>query len=174
MRSKVTGDSSEIETKYQEQLKLLREEASNWKNQATNANQEFESFKTGLVVKEKQQKLNSNLEKAFNSVKYAPEADELRKEGFKTKIMSDVKFDFDENDNFSIFDKEGKTLFHPNKAGVQYSPEDYLRDKAIEYKIYQMNPDGGRQTNQRVVTQAEVNAPEGPRGRIIHPSASQY
>lgn len=174
MRSKVTGDSSEIETKFQEQLKLLREEATNWKTQAANANQEFESFKTGLIVKEKQQKLNSNLEKAFNSVKYAPEADELRKEGFKTKIMSDVKFDFDENDNFSIFDKEGKTLFHPNKAGVQYSPEDYLRDKAIEYKIYQMNPDGGKQTNQRVVTQAEASAPEGPRGRMIHPSASQY
>lgn len=170
LKSKFTSDPSELTKEWEEKLKLTKQEVENWKSEATKASQEFEQFKTTLQVEQKQRALKDNLDKAFGSIKFAPEANELVIEGFKTKVLNEVKFDFDENNNFTTFDKEGKTLFNPKKHGQPYTPEEYLKDKAIEYKVYQMNPSGGNQPQTRVVSQPANNGSEAPK-RMIHPSA---
>lgn len=170
LKSKFTSDPSELTKEWEEKLKLTKQEVENWKSEATRASQEFEQFKTSLQIEQKQRALKENLDKAFSSIKFAPEANELVIEGFKTKVLNEVKFDFDENNNFTTFDKEGKTLFNPKKHGQPYSPEEYLKDKAIEYKVYQMNPSGGSHNQPRVITQPTNSGGEAPK-RMIHPSA---
>lgn len=171
LKSKFTSDPSEITREFEEKLKLTKQEVENWKSEATKASQEFEQFKTTLQVEQKQRALKENLDKAFSSIKFAPEANELVIEGFKTKVLNEVKFDFDENNNFTTFDKEGKTLFNPKKHGQPYTPEEYLKDKAIEFKVYQINPSGGNPNpNNRTVSQPPVNDGSVPK-RMIHPSA---
>lgn len=172
VKSKFTTDPSELTKEWEEKLKLAKEEVNNWKQETTKIGSEFEQFKNNLQVEQKQKQLREGLDKAFSSIKFAPEANELVIEGFKTKVMSEVKFDFDENNNFSTFDKDGKTLFNPKKHGQPYTPEDYLKDKAIEYKVYQMNGDGGkRQEPIKVVTPPDNTG--GQPKRIVHPSALQ-
>lgn len=174
LKRKFTSDPSEITKEWEEKLKISKQEVENWKNEATKASQEFESFKQTLEVEKKSRALKENLDKAFSSIKFAPEASELVIEGFKTKVLGEVKFDFDENNNFTTFDKEGKTLFNPKKHGQPYSPEEYLKDKAIEYKVYQLNPNSRpTQAPDRVITQPANNQDGSARTRIIHPSALQ-
>ena len=158
-----------IEDKYKAQLHTYKEEVDNYKNQLGTVATEFETFKTNLVVEAKQRKLNDSIETTFGGIKFAPEADELRKEGFRSKVMNQVKFDFDDEGKFSIFDKEGKTLFNPKKNGVPYSPEEYLKDQAIEHKIFQLNTDGGRKVE--APTRMQPDNPVPPT-RFIHPSAN--
>lgn len=169
VKSKFTTDPSELTKEWEEKLKLAKEEVNNWKQETTKIGNEFEQFKNNLQIEQKQRQLKDGLEKAFSSIKFAPEANELVIEGFKTKVLNEVKFDFDENNNFSTFDKDGKTLFNPKKHGQPYTPEDYLKDKAIEYKVYQMNGDGGKKQEPfKVVTPPDTG---GQQKRTIHPSA---
>lgn len=169
IKSKFTTDPSELTKEWEEKLKLAKEEVNNWKQETTKIGSEFEQFKNNLQIEQKQRQLKDGLEKAFSSIKFAPEANELVIEGFKTKVLNEVKFDFDENNNFSTFDKDGKTLFNPKKHGQPYTPEDYLKDKAIEYKVYQMNGDGGKKQEPfKVVTPPDTG---GQQKRTIHPSA---
>jgi len=171
LKSKFTTDPSEVTKDYEEKLKLSKQEIENWKNEATKASQEFEQFKQTLQVEQKQRALKDNLDKAFGSIKFSPEANELVIEGFKTKVLNEVKFDFDENNNFTTFDKEGKTLFNPKKHGQPYTPEEYLKDKAIEYKVYQINPNAGQTNPTRATSQPNNQGSNEAPKRMIHPSA---
>lgn len=172
IKSKFTTDPSELSREWEEKLKLAKEEVNNWKQETAKIGSEFEQFKQNIQLEQKQKQLKDGLDKAFGSIKFAPEVNELVIEGFKTKVLSEVKFDFDENNNFSTFDKDGKTLFNPKKHGQPYTPEDYLKDKAIEYKVYQINGDGGkRQEPNRIITPPDNNG--GVAKRIVHPSALQ-
>jgi hypothetical protein len=172
IKSKFTTDPSELTKEWEEKVKLAKQEADSWKQEITKVSGEFEQFKTNIQVEHKQKQLKESFDKAFGSVKFAPEVNELVVEGFKTKVLSEVKFDFDENNNFSTFDKDGKTIFNPKKSGQPYTPEEYLKDKAIEYKVYQLNNDGGnKQSQQRVVTPPDNAQGSSVPKRIIHPSA---
>jgi hypothetical protein len=172
VKSKFTTDPSELTKEWEEKVKLAKQEVDNWKQETTKVSGEFEQFKTSIQVEKEQGRLKDNLDKAFGSIKFAPEVNELVVEGFKTKVMNEVKFGFDENNNFSTFDKDGKTIFNPKKSGQPYTPEEYLKDKAIEYKVYQLNSDGGnRQNQQKVVTDSDNAQGTSTPKRIVHPSA---
>jgi predicted phage tail protein len=173
LKSKFKSDPSELTKEWEEKLKLAKEEANNWREENTKIRGEFDQYKTNIQVEKEQIRLKDNLDKAFGSIKFAPEANELVIEGFKTKVMNEVKFGFDENNNFSTFDKDGKTIFNPKKHGQPYSPEEYLKDKAIEYKVYQLNNDGGKTGNQRFVSKPDSQDLSTLPKRTIHPSALQ-
>ncbi len=169
IKKNFTSKPDEIIKEWEQKLTIAKEEANNWKNEATKVKTEHETFLSNLEQAEKQRKVNENLNKAYSSIKFAPEANELTIEGFKSKVSSEVKFDFDESGNFITFDKEGKTLFNPKKSGVAYTAEDYLKEKAIEHKIYQLNPDGGRRQEQQR-GQQEHQAPANPT-KLMNPRA---
>lgn len=167
LKKNIVSDPSELTKEWEQKVKILQSENENWKSQAEKANQEFETFKNTLAQRQREEKLNHSLESAFKSVKFAPEVSELTIEGFKSKILGEVKFDFDEKENFSIFDKEGKTIFRPNKNGVPYTPEDYIKDKALEHKILQVNGGGGNPPAPPIKTGVDSNPPP----KFVHPNA---
>lgn len=174
VKKNITSTPDEIVKEWEKKLQIEKEEKENWKSQASKAVEEKENFIKDLEVKEKTRKVNENLSLAFKSVEFAPEANELTIEGFRSKVLSEVKFDFDESGNFITFDKEGKTIFNPKKNGVAYSASEYLKDKAIENKIYKINSDGGRKVEQQpVIGQVDVST-NAANQKVLNPRAAGY
>lgn len=172
IKSKFPKDSSELEKEWQAKLAQANQNIEQWKSQASTAMQEYENYKGQIELEKKSTKRNQAMQEAFGSVKFAPEANELIIEGFKSKINSEYKFDFDDQGNFTTFDKEGKVVFNPKKHDIPYSPAELLKDKAIELKIYQINEGGGRPAGGNTYVPPTPKPNDIPT-RIIHPSALQ-
>lgn len=173
IKSKFPKDASELEKEWQAKLMQANQNVEQWKTQASTAMQEFESFKSQVEQEKTNFKRNQAMQEAFGSVKFAPEANELVIEGFKAKINSEYKFDFDDQGNFTTFDKDGKVVFNPKKHDIPYSPAELLKDKAIELKIYQINEGGGRPAGGNNYTPPAPAKQADIPTRIVHPSALQ-
>lgn len=166
-KSKVTEPNKAIEA-LEEKLKLKAQEAETWKTQASTIGTEYEGFKNTIAQKEKEHKKETAFNDVWNKIDFAAEADDLKKKGFKTTIFEEVDFNFDESGKFLTFDKQGNALPNPKKSGQFYEPAEYLKDKAIEARIYKNNSDGGKPVNQRFTTQAD-QSDEKP--KYVHPNA---
>ncbi len=175
VKKNITSTPDDIVKEWEKKLQIVNEEKENWKIQASKANEEKENFIRDWDTKEKTRKINDTLENTFKAIEFAPEANELTLEGFRAKILSEVKFDFDESGNFITFDKEGKTVFNPKKNGVAYSASEFVKDKAIEHKIFKLNGDGGKKVETFVHKgNPDTQTTNTSNQKVLNPRATQY
>lgn len=170
LKKKFTTEPNELVKEWEDKFKIKAQEADQWKNQASQIGNDFETFKTTIAETQKQKERSDKFNEVFGKVEFGSE-NELIKEGFKTKVLQEVKFDFDENKNFVTFDKEGKVLLNPKKSGQVYDASEYLKDKAIEMDVIKKNQDG----NKKVYTptfQNQAPNPDAPK-KMINPKALQ-
>lgn len=173
MESKIGADPSELVKEWETKLETERREKKKWKTEFETLGQSFESYKTELQANMRKEKLNKNVEDMFSKIPFADEAlkDELKIAGFKTKILSDVQFDLDENENYILLGKDKLPITNPAKAGATYSPEDYVKEQAIKFGIYKLNDNGGQKANPVVYQKAPDADPKPITTRQVHPSA---
>lgn len=175
MESKIGADPSELVKEWETKLETERREKKKWKTEFETLGQNFETYKTDLQVNMRKEKLNKNVDDMFSKIPFADEAlkDELKIAGFKTKILSDVQFDLDENDNYILLGKDKLPITNPAKAGATYSPEDYVKEQAIKFGIYKLSDKGGQQATQQAY-QPKIETPGVTQTlRKPHPSALQ-
>lgn len=177
LESKVGADPSELVKEWESKVETAKKEAKKWKEEFTTLGQKVESEKAEWIASQRRDRLNRNVEDMFSKIPFADEAvkDELKIAGFKTKILSEVQFDLDENDNYVLFGKDKLPITNPAKAGAIYTPEDYVKEQAIKFGIYKLNDNGGKQAMspayQTKVTETPANGVPA-KVRQIHPSAA--
>lgn len=162
----------ELENKYNAEKRLKEK----YKKDFEEVGASFENYKVEQATQSRQKKLKDSIEGVFSGIPYADEAlkDELKIAGFKTKILSDVNFDLDEQENFVLLGKDKLPINNPTKAGAVYTPEDYIKEQAIKFGIFKLNENGGQKTQQTFQQKQRISdlPPEQPI-RKIHPAAAR-
>lgn len=175
LESKVGADPSELVKEWEGKLATAKNEAKKWKGEFETLGQSFETYKSELAANMRKEKLNKAVESMFSEIPFADEAlkDELKIAGFKTKILSEVNFDLDENDNFVLLGKDKMPITNPAKAGATYTPLEYAKEQAIKFDIFKLNDKGGNRAAAPVIVPQPTIPTTKQTGRTVHPSALQ-
>lgn len=141
---KENGDPAEAVKEWETKYNRIKSERDTYKESVKTLGLEYEDYKKTVASNEREGIIKSGKAKAFGDLKLKREATELELTGFRTKIESDYKFDLSEDNKVIITDKEGKPIPNPKKAGSYYEPEELIKEKAIEFNLYETNPNAGK------------------------------
>jgi hypothetical protein len=109
---------------------------------------QFETFKTDIVVKEKESKKKNYFESALGAVEFSPEVDELKKKGFIMTIKESYIVDLDEKDEPFVKDaKTGERVKSADKAGEFLGLSDIIKMEADKNKVSKQSPYAGNRNN---------------------------
>lgn len=118
----------------------------------------------------KNTKLGLQEESLWNSVKFRHDLDDITKLGFKSYIKSNYKIDLDDKDQIVITDKEGKFIPDSTKHGAFKSATQVITEEALNKKLLEKNPDGGRKMNLPTFATPKPDEGENP----VRPIARRY
>lgn len=119
---------------------------------------DFNSFKQNASSEMKNFKLNNFKSSLFGSLKYNSQASELAKKGFLATIAEKYEFDFDEKETPIIRAKGGQQLKNDKVAGAFLTPEEVIKNEAIEAGLYEVNPNASAQ--RRTITITPTGEPQ--------------
>lgn len=166
--------SQELEQAWTERLTKKDEKIRDLQTLLDTSKQEWQNKEAEFTGQLKNIKLDtrrSDLEREF---KWASDADELKKEGFKSVMSKKYKLDLDENgDALEIFNAKGERIPNPKKNGTFKTPLEVFEEEGIAAKVWATNPVAGRATPRPVMQHIESPAfPQNGRpGRAVHPAA---
>lgn len=151
-------DAKEWEAK----LNAAFQERDQFKQLVKAKEEEFEGFKNEALTKEKNLKLNFNLNAIKGKIKWSETASEIVKKGFDAHINENYVFDFEDGDKLVVKGKDGNPIPNEKKTGF-LSPEELFTLEAAKHNLIQL----GNPTPPK--PQGGGNPPPAPR-----PSASPY
>lgn len=112
--------------KWQEKLDKLKGESKQYKDMADQLKQTLEEKETEWTGKLKSTKLDYAVGALKSKLPYSDEFDELRKKGFNADFDERFKFDFNEQEELIVTNKNGELVVNDSKNG-HFTPEDLLK-----------------------------------------------
>jgi hypothetical protein len=112
---------------------------------ALNATQaEFEGFKLDITKKEQSRVLDGYRAEAEKSLKFDASVDDLRKEGFLSRVRAKYRVDLDEEGKPAVFDEGGERVKDPKKHGAYKDLASLLSEEAEKLNLTPKNPMAGK------------------------------
>lgn len=122
---------------------------------------DFDQFKTNVVQEKRQLKIDDYFNQAYNSVDFSPEADEVKKIGFKAIVKEKYKIDLDEQDKPIVIDsKTNERIKDPNKHGQFMELTDLLKVEAEKTGVIRKNPYSGKASGVQFGAGNQYQAPQ--------------
>ena len=101
----------------------------------------YEHEKSGWQGQIKNIKLENLLSKKHENIKWSTAAKPLEKEGFFAHLKNNYTVDLDETGgSLELFDKSGKRIPNPAKAGTWKTYDDILPEDGLRLGIWEQNP----------------------------------
>jgi len=103
---------------------------------------EYEDYKTKTETDKKNFKKNQQIEKLRSAIQWGSKAkeDDLKREGFLALLERTYKFDIDETDNLIVTNAKGEKIPNPKVNSTFKSPEEIVKEFAIEKGVWAINP----------------------------------
>lgn len=108
------------------------------------AQREFEGFKGEVTKKEQDRVLGSYWEESVKALKLDPSVDELRKEGFFTRIRSAYALKLDEEGKPGTYTTDGERVKDSKKHGAYKELAAIMQEEADKLGLTPKNPGGGK------------------------------
>lgn len=158
------GASKEL----QEKIEKLERDYKDSKNSVASLSDQLQQKEEEYSTSLKNFKLNSDKAKVFETIKFKQGISPVEKAGFNTILSEKVVFDYDSENKLQAFDAETKERFKSDeRAGDTLSPEQVVQKLAIENKVIEINPHGGKPASEK---RADLAPEPGPsNGRKVHP-----
>lgn len=140
------GVGDDVVKEWQNKLKTVEKERDTFRDQAKEFGEKYESLNTEIATGKKNAVIKGEWEKAVGGIKFASTVDELRKEGFMSKVRGKYRIDLDDELKPRLVDAEkGEPIKHPKKAGELLTLAEALAFEAKELKLTSDNPHGDKQ-----------------------------
>lgn len=175
-----SGDSDDVVKEWQKKYQSLESKFKDTQSLLEQNKNQFEEFKTNAIKEKREIKLNTVIGGAMNSIKYKSDITDVERAGFKSLVNEKYLFQFDENDNPFIADKQtGKRIPNESKMGEFLTIDEVLSREAEQQKLIAVNPSAERNNggNERGVkklgasVQAQTNNNDQSTGRKLSPRA---
>lgn len=152
------GVGDDVVKEWQGKLKAAEKERDTFKEQAVEFGKKYDDLNNEITTNKKNGVIKGEWEKAVGGIKFASTVDELRKEGFLSKVRGKYRVDLDDELKPRLVDAEkGEPIKHPRKAGELLTLPEALAMEAKELKLTSDNPHGDKQ-----VKKAEEQADRKP------------
>lgn len=130
-----------------EQLEKYKASLKDTKSLLETTKSEFDQFKTNVVQEKRQSKIEEYFNQAYSAIDFSPEADEVKKIGFKAIVKDKYKIDLDEQEKPIVVDaKTNERIKDPNKHGQFMELNDLLKVEAEKTGVLRKNPYSGKPT----------------------------
>lgn len=122
------------DSKLQEELERWKKESASYQETVQTLQSQNEELKTGFENEKKSWLVNHAENEAWNSINFAPTANDLMKRGFKAAIKE--KYDFTADDTGKVWpvykegEKKGSRVQNPNNLSSMMSLQDLLTYEA--------------------------------------------
>ena len=179
------GVGEDILNEHKKKLADLEKERNAFQSQAKEFADKYESLFGEVNTSRKKAVLDSEWNKAIGGVQFSSSVDELRKEGFLSKVRGKYRVELDEELKPRLVDADkGEPIKHPRKAGELLTLEEALKIEAKELKLVSENPHGDkpvkggageRKTLEQQLSERRAAAGgEGPKGRQARPAFGSW
>lgn len=112
--------------------------------------QEREKAITEFANKEKTIKIDYAKQRLFSGAKFRKDVNDYAVKGFKSEFESKYDLEIDDKGELAtIKTKDGKQIASKNSATVYLTPAEVFERDAIEGKLWEENPSGGREVGNR-------------------------
>jgi hypothetical protein len=143
-KSATSGNDEKIK-ELSESLEKYKSKVKDTESLLNTTKTEFEKFQENIKVEKKTNAINDYFGKAFSSIDFSPEADELKKEGFKSVISKKYGLDLDEEGKPYVFSAETKErIKDPEKHGSFMDFDKILKLEAEKLGVIKKNPYSGK------------------------------
>lgn len=164
--------SEELEKAWNEKLAKKEGEVRDLKALLDASKKEWEHKETEFNGQLKNIKLDTRKADLERDFKWSTEADELKKEGFKSVMSKKYKLDLDENGTLEIFNTKGERIPNPKKNGTFKTPLEVFEEEGLAAKVWAANPVAGKAAPRPAMQHIESPAfPTNGRVRTAHPAA---
>lgn len=144
------GLGDDVVKEWEGKVKAAEKERDVFKAQAVDFGKKYEDLNTEITTSKKKAVVNGEWEKAVSGIRFASTVDELRKEGFMSKVRGKYRIDLDDEMKPRLVDAEkGEPIKHPKKAGELLTLGEALAMEAKELKLISDNPHGDKRVERR-------------------------
>jgi hypothetical protein len=144
LTAKAGQGNDEKVKEWEKKFEKESQKAKDLKGLLDTTTSEYNSFKESAGKDLKGVKINIHQKDAFSKLKLRPDISEIEKRGFNSMIAETYNFDLDENESFIVTDKKGARIPSKKVTGTFKTVDEILEEEAINAKVFQLNPDGGK------------------------------
>ena len=166
------NDFAKEREEYENKLQKWQKKAESFESRAKKVQSEFEEFKTTIEQKETQRKLDDFFNGALNQAPFKKDITPIEKRGFVAEFKDKYKLDFDENEEPTIYDKEGNPIPNEDKADSFLGINDVLQKELVQTGLHKKNPHANSDKQNKNFNFTKPDEP-GKDGRKLHPSAQK-
>jgi hypothetical protein len=134
---------ADVVEKFEQEKKELTKKATAFEKNAKDWEGKFNELDTKVKTNDRAGKINGEWEGALKSITFAPTVDELRKEGFVSKMKSKYQILIDDEGKTYLANDKGDRLMNPKKAEA-WTLAEALKSDANELKLIGVNQQGGK------------------------------
>jgi len=128
-----------------EQLEKYKNSLKDTKSLLDTTKTEFDQYKTNVVQEKRTAKIDDYFNQAYGTIDFSPEADEVKKIGFKAIVKEKYKIELDEQEKPIVVDaKTNERIKDPNKHGQFMELGDLLKLEAEKTGVLRKNPHSGK------------------------------
>lgn len=170
IEEKAAKDKTGDET-LKQQLEDVKNESKRFKGLYEDLDKEHKTLKENSSKELAQSKIKQFKDGLYSKVNWRKNIPELEKNGFKTKFDETYDVKVTDEGNFELKDKEGKTVYHPNKPTQPLTPEEAMKLFAKENKVDDAAPYEGQKPNRKDTSERKETKPddEGKPARKANP-----
>lgn len=173
VKANVGKPSEELEKAWQEKIHKAESKAKDYEARWETAKKEFEAKEVEFNGKLKGTILDTRKADLERDFKWSSDADELKKEGFKSVMAKKYKLDLDESGTLEIFNSKGERIPNPKKNGTFKTPLEVFEEEGLAAKVWAANLVADKAKPRPIMQHIESPAfPQNGRGRAIHPAAA--
>lgn len=122
---------------WENKLNTIAQERDQFKQLVKAKEEEFEGFKNEALTKEKNLKLNFNLNAIKGKIKWSENVSDIVKKGFDAHINENYIFDFEDGDKLVVKGKDGNPVPNEKKTGF-LTPEELFTLEAAKNNLIQL------------------------------------
>lgn len=127
--------TEQAEAKYKADLDKAHKQINDLTGLHSSTIAEFDKFKTDVVTKERNNAINSEFDKVFNSLKFSETKDKYAVKGFRTDLNEAYTFDLSEDGRPVVRDSKGELVKSKAKHGEYATYEEVITEKFTAEKM---------------------------------------
>jgi hypothetical protein len=122
-----SATEEEISKKYQSEIEKYKSKVTDLSGLLEETKTGFESFKSEIQTKERNQTIGSYKSKSLSSLNWSDNANNIVKKGFEATLNERYKFELDDENKPIVRDFEGKLVQSKVKAGEAATYEEIIK-----------------------------------------------
>lgn len=164
--------ADDVLKEWEKKVKLVEKERDLFRGQAQEFGKKYEDLTAEITTTKRNGIIGGAWSAALNSVPFHNGVDDLRKEGFVSKVKSKYKVDVDDDGKVTLLNDKGELVKHPKRAGEMLTLDEAIKMEAQAFKLVADNPHAGKPAEHRIVQpqQRQPQVPQVPGARPRTPA----